>query len=74
MQGQWFFRSQVGGQQFLVKSIKSGISARAAAPARIYLPYKFMGGALMSPDVHVLTCIHQIKIKVTLEFYLHTPT
>jgi hypothetical protein len=35
MQGQWFFRSRAGGQQFSVGSRKSEISGRAAAPARI---------------------------------------
>ena len=44
MQGQWFFQSGTGGQQFSVKSKKYGFTRRQATPARIYLPEMFMGG------------------------------
>ena len=43
MQGQWFFWSWVGMQQFLVGSKKYAFSGWAVAPARIYLPRKIHG-------------------------------
>ena len=46
------FFEVVGRQQFSVGSRKSEISGRAAAPARIYLPYKFVGGTLTSRKVN----------------------
>ena len=54
MQGQRFFRSRVGGQQFSVGSKKIEFSRPGAVSAQIYLHYKFVRGTLMSPkaDYH----------------------
>ena len=63
MQGQWFNRSQTSGQQFSVESRNSRFFGWAAAPARIYLPWKVRGGELNVPLIGFFS-----------KFYIDYPT
>ena len=50
MQGQWFFQSQAGGQNFSVGSRKSGFLSGGPPLPKSTLPEKLVGGCLTTAE------------------------